>query len=494
MACVPHTTFTKQSYHGPAVSILDLPPEIQCNIFIFAHRDNSKTRAPRFPVEVILSHVCSAWRRTALKLPTLWTAFKFDSRLRVPDPAQKLEEYLSRSGTQLLELYFSFSSYDNCQLRDFALVETAILHTRRWHRFTLHSHWLYPALDLINRFDKLYVPKLEYFALSGLLATTGVSSRNVPIIDQLILTGAPRLYSVRMDTGILFRLNSLLPLLNITTLAIQGAARYGDSCRFRSDIFRSLLMIPNLTHLSIDSRICFDFTSIFSTANIPPLKMPSLRTLRISQDDFLLDILLYFDAPLLETLVLHKVYLGRVDTSRDIDEINTLVQLETFALLDCRYNYECSAPNQNTLKRVDRILHKIANCATHIIISSQCNRAFIQEGSTLLDFNRYEWPRLQRITLDLAWSYSLMHNIRMLERSPHLINFRVVEAVLEQWARHPDALTTLKKVCILDTMKVGDSMIEEPWPGSGGLFQENEDLQNKFIWNETFHAKGPTKR
>jgi len=98
--------------HEPTRSILHLPLEIQCEIFTHAHYDDSNNEASCLPVEVVLSHVCSKWRNIAINLPTLWTAFKFDTHFRVSDPVRKLEAYISRSGTQLLELYFSFSGSD----------------------------------------------------------------------------------------------------------------------------------------------------------------------------------------------------------------------------------------------------------------------------------------------------------------------------------------------------------------------------------------------
>jgi len=40
-------------------------------------------------------------------------------------------------------------------------------------------------------------------------------------------------------------------------------------------------------------------------------------------------------------------------------------------------------------------------------------------------------------------------------------------------------------------MRVGDLMMDEPWPAAGGLFQEDGNLATRFIWGETLRAKGP---
>ena len=119
------------------------------------------------PVEVILSHVCSQWRNIAINLPILWTAFKFESRRRALAPIDKLEEYLFRSKTQLIELYFDFfvSDFEEAN-KCFKLVEIAIPHACRWRRFTLFTDSLftdspYAPIEVMDDFQRLNTPNLE---------------------------------------------------------------------------------------------------------------------------------------------------------------------------------------------------------------------------------------------------------------------------------------------------------------------------------------------
>ena len=458
-------------------------------------------------MEVILSHVCSKWRNIVINLPTLWTAFKFDTHLRVSDPAKKLEEYLFRSGKQLLELYFSFSSSDygydhededeylpfDTELfaRDFAMVETVIAHAYRWHRFSLFADQFVPTLEFIDRFSELYVPNLEYLALclsNFDPATSNTEDRGD--LNPLILTGgAPRLYTIRIDTTSPF--HSLPPLSNITTLAIQSTPDE-EYFGFEFHIFHSILTIPTLTNLSIESFSCIEYDWRDDPVNTPRFKMPSLKTLRITQDSHVLGMLLFLDAPLLETLILHDVYLTSVTINQDIHKITTFVRLDTIALLDCQYMPVFGSLNQEDADRVDTILNTLACHATHLIISSQ-GSPFIERDSNLLDFNRYRWPRLQHITLDFSAFSDLMPYIRIFESSPQSITVRIVEPVFDQWARRPGGLTILEKVCRPETMKVGDPMINDPWPPPGGLFREGGYLENRFIWREIFRAKGPDR-
>jgi hypothetical protein len=86
-----------------------------------------------------------------------------------------------------------------------------------------------------------------------------------------------------------------------------------------------------------------------------------------------------------------------------------------------------------------------------------------------------------------------MSYIKFSERLPNWITVRVVEPVLDEWASQPDGLMRLDKGCKLESMKVGDSMMDEPWPAPGGLFQEDGNLEYRFIWGETLRARGPKK-
>jgi len=437
-------------------------------------------------MEVVLSHVCSEWRNIAINLPSLWTAFKFDSHRRGSwtDPTSKLEEYLCRSGTHLLELYFSFSvsnymedpedlDWDPNFYRDLALVKIAIAHACRWRRFTLFADESIPLFEFTN---EIYVPNLEYLALCILRDPLRQN------IDPLVFTGdAPKLYAVRIYPTTPLHLPP--PLSNITTLVIEGPD--DDGAHFQIENFYSILTIPTLTNLSIEACSCLD-PWIYDGEKF---QMPSLKTLRISQDSNILGMLSSIDAPLLETLALHNVDLSEVWVDQDIHSIPTFIRLDTIVLLDCRYQFR--RLGEEYANEVDMIFNTLVCHATHIIISSHGGPSFIENGSNILNFGQYGWPRLQRITLDLSassgpWSYT-----RILKRSPHSITVRVTKPLLDEWEIFSSGLTRLEKVCKLETMKVGDLMMDEPWPAPGELFEEDGILENRFIWGEALRAKGP---
>ena len=187
--------------------------------------------------------------------------------------------------------------------------------------------------------------------------------------------------------------------------------------------------------------------------------------------------------------MLHTVDLILIHIDQDIHEITTFIRLDTIALLGCRF-YSGDLDEEG-VDRVNMILNTLACYATHVIISNLGGPSFIETASKLLDFNRYRWPRLQRLTLDLS-TFAGPTSVGNFEHSPHSLTVRVVKSVLEHWREErSDGLTTLEKPRKLETMNVGDSMIDEPWPAPGGLFQEDGNLGNRFIWGETLRAKGP---
>jgi hypothetical protein len=476
--------------------ILDFPKEIQSEIFTFAHRDNSNDEALLLPVEIILSHVCSQWRNIAINLPILWTAFKFDSLRRASAPVDKLQEYLVRSKTQSLELYFDIFATDiQTANQRFKLVEIAIAQAwSRCRRFALFVDSVYVPTGVVDSLKRLDAPHLEYFAMC-LASIDDIDDQDIDdqgdVSPSVLIEGAPNLSVVRIDTTSHF--HSLPPLSNVTTLTIQDSEKQLYLYSFRA--FRSILMVPTLTNLSIESSMSLDTESFHGPLSfhgphaLPRIVMPSLRTLRIARDSGILGILWLLDAPLLETLVLHDLYLMSLYIGQGLHNITPFKKLDTFAVLDCRCNFTGNAYFES-FDTIDFILHELAHCATHVIISRPTTPSLIENGSNLLNFEKRKWPRLQCITLDLSTSSCLMPYVKNFERSPHSLTVRVVEPVLEHWKETQlDSLTRLEKVCELETMKAGDLMMNEYWPAPGGIFHEDGNL-GVVRWGESIRARG----
>jgi len=482
--------FNVKSGYKTTISILNLPLETQGEIFIHAHGDNSNDEALLLPVEVILSHVCSEWRNIAIHIPILWTAFKFDSRRRASAPIDKLEEYLLRSKTQLLELYFNYEEeeFDEDYVKLFVqLVEIGVVHAERWRRFTLFTDVILATFECIRCLEQINAPNLEYFAMC--LASIG---QDQDIEDQgdispsVLTEGAPKLSIVRIDASNHF--NSLPPLSNLTILTIQDSPEVLEYL-YSFHTFRSILMIPTLTNLSIESSMGLE-RLLNNPDTHSRIFMPSLKTFRITRDNQVLGILSLLDAPLLETLVLHDLDLISLYIGQDMRELTPFKKLDTIALLDCRFDFRGNT-YVGPLGVV--IIYELAHCATRVIISSPNPPPSTKNSSNLLNFERCKWPRLQCITLDLSTFSGLVSYVMSFEHSPHShsLTVRVVEPVLKHWREvQLDFLTRLEKICKLESMKAGDPMMDEYWPAPGGIFQEDGNLKTQFNWGETIRARG----
>ena len=454
------------------------PIEIQTEIFTVVHRDNPRNEALRLPEEVVLSHVCSQWRKISINLPTLWTAFKFDSNRSTSAPVEKLQEYLWRSGTQLLELYFNISASDYDGDPDnyegfiavLELVKNTTAYAHRWRRFTLFIDEHFEMDGIWDNIRNIHAPNLEYFAMSPIL------------VDQVFIGGAPKLSIFRLDAE--NYLHFLPPLSNISTLTIQQSP---EMSKFSFQFFRSILTIPTLTNLSIESAMNFGTVSIGNAETLLRVVTPALKTLRIMLGQEILGILSFLDAPFLETLVLRNLDLASVYIGQNMDQITSFQKLNTIALIDCRCELQDAEPDSI----VAMILNKLACCAINIVISTCYGFSSDIEQSTHLNFNRCTWPRLQCITLDLPTFSNPKSYERYLENSPRSIILRVVQPLLHHWeSRQPNDLRRLKNVHKLNTMMVGDLMMGNPWPVPGGKFQEDESYITD-IWGEILHARGP---
>ena len=250
-------------------------------------------------------------------------------------------------------------------------------------------------------------------------------------------------------------------------------------------------MIPTLTNLSIESSLIPHTLVWGNPATLPRVVMPSLKTLRITEECNTLIILRLLDAPLLETLVLHDLDLTWLYIGQDMNKITPFKKLNTFAILDFCYDprdEEIESVHLNFLGSVGIILYELACCATHVILSSPNAPSLIESGLNLLNFEKHKWPRLQCITLDLSTFSDLMVYAKSFEHSPHSLTVQVVESMLEHWREvQLDSLTRLEKVCELEAMKVGDLMMDEYWPAPGGIFHEDGGLDIR--WGEIIRAR-----
>ncbi|KAF8204125.1 hypothetical protein BJ912DRAFT_896076 [Pholiota molesta] len=174
-------------------------------------------------MEVVISHVCQQWRYVSLGVPALWTTFYYidDCRSNPREILQRLDAYLERSGTQLLDIWIDLrAGRRNLVDRNQSLITKTIVHINRWRSFHFFPHYV-PALLLtfLTQLKDLAAPNLETFCTSanyrrvefalGLPMTGG--SANTPSSSTIFKKGAPKLSVLSMDNSGFFV--NLLPLL-----------------------------------------------------------------------------------------------------------------------------------------------------------------------------------------------------------------------------------------------------------------------------------------
>ena len=104
------------------------------------------------------------------------------------------------------------------------------------------------GLQRLNGLQLLNAPNLQYFAMC--LASEIEVAYDKDISPSVLVKGAPKLSVIRIETTSHF--HSLPPLSNVTTLTIQESPWILEYL-YLFDTFHSILMIPTLTNLSIES-------------------------------------------------------------------------------------------------------------------------------------------------------------------------------------------------------------------------------------------------
>lgn len=277
---------------------------------IFEHATHSDKDIKR--TEVILSHVCRHWRAVALNTATLWTSMAIDMSKHI-SPATflitgtRILTYLARSKFLLIDVWLNIAgtqlSYHRIHLMD-ALVN----HVARWRRLTVLTNSESQTFLVSRMLGDRYTPNLE----SVTVRLDSPVTNNDPIsLDPLVFrNGAPMLSYLSLDVS--SSRIYLPPLQNVTTLLLSAAV-YQPPC-FTFKTFCTLLCLPLLEALSLHQDIC---GSPLDSDVLGNLSLPNLRHLRLDASPVITNLLMYFNAPNLESLVIKDVDLG---SSGDIGE------------------------------------------------------------------------------------------------------------------------------------------------------------------------------
>ncbi|KAF7308953.1 F-box domain-containing protein [Mycena kentingensis (nom. inval.)] len=333
---------------------LRVPPELLARIFQFAQRleappdaaDDSDSDEPsgNLPLEILVSHVSSYWRQTALGTALLWRNISISQT----GSLAKLHAYLARSGPQT-PLHFQVDLTQR-QLGDVCAQELATMREKldlvferreRWQRLTIRADQERAELPLVGRLYDCPAPALERLVLCvedidrDSLTQAQVRREET---QQILMQGTPQLKSLRLRglSTHFFRPS----LTTVTTLYIEQTR--GLLLGFER--FRELLQsAPQLAHLSVHDTIIddeeeewpFDVLSSIPTPQLTCLRLALLGTAQPLESGILLAV----QAPLLTSLVVKNPTLDGLAPFSLFPSANTkFPALRSLALVDFDYN------------------------------------------------------------------------------------------------------------------------------------------------------------
>jgi hypothetical protein len=244
------------------------------------------------PSILVASHVNRRWRDTALSSTSLWGNLKITSTQSL----RYLDMFLGRFGASPLDIRIrGGKSWDDVKSRIIPL-------TDRWRSFSGSSFSAIDVDRMVYSLRSLSVPQLEDLRIQSYDQFMRVTRG--PTTTMLVLNGgAPKLSSLYLvDVS----LHSCYP--SLTALKSLDLYMYRPGLALDLDDMRKVLTAsPSLTTLKIASAV---LGSVNGREDLPPISLPSLRSLELSFDinccpDRLICIFVALSAPKLESLVIN---------------------------------------------------------------------------------------------------------------------------------------------------------------------------------------------
>ena len=428
-----HTIIKAQAEYGAFYNetalVLKLPIEILCQIFEATQDASRSHRVSEHPfVEVIISHVCRGWRSVALSFPPLWSTFRHHGVCDQADRqlGHRLDVYLERSSSHLLDLYFYFWCSTTSRGPFKSILESTLPHVGRWRRFFLFSNHCDSMSDFTERLYRLETPNLEYLSLEPALLYPGTFLRDTP-----------KLCYLRMDTPCP---SQYFPLLfNITVLRIERHF-YSNSHLGSWNDFLEILALPSLSSLSIFGKH-FSKPESQRSSNII---MKNLKHLRYGEDILFGHFFPFLSAPGLETLVLCGLNLP----SLDLTDREPFYMLHSLTVIGCRDLFPKLAA---VTPSVTHLTLEYFRPADWII------ERFDKDGNNL-------WAKLKVLTgmiYENCIGFDFYLELARMVANPDLI-IRTCASAIKKWARDPSKIEQLQATCVLEEIPVGNQAI--PWP------------------------------
>ncbi|KAK0494893.1 hypothetical protein EDD18DRAFT_287756 [Armillaria luteobubalina] len=277
---------------GPCV-VNDLSDTLLLSIFI----GTSDSYGQSYPSVVRrISQVNRRWRKIATSSPQLWR--HIDAIVpNVYSQLSLINMHLIRAYPLTVDLRLALPNVES----EWALLLEPITYSAfRWRVLSVHvdSDFDWAQHTLVRHFRTSHFPNLEHFSV---IRYSDLSSCNCfepyNIGGDILIEGSSKLSSVRLQHSSIPHL--LPPPQTISTLHLEQFGEYP----MEYGTFRRLIMgLPSLANLSIYGNFVDGWTKAGD------LDLPSLRTLRLSNNEALSSLLLSIYAPNLESLELHGTW------------------------------------------------------------------------------------------------------------------------------------------------------------------------------------------
>lgn len=316
----------------PRASIHTIPPEILSNVFKLGRamrEDELEDEVDKdnvddiddmpMPFEILVTHVNSHFRKTALNTHSLWSSIHIWPRNSV----NKVAEYVERSGRHKLDVQIDLlhPGYD-AKIQQ--MISLVLPHSFRWRTLYYRSVDEVQGNSVLSHIADLSAPVLEELSLS--IDEMQMSGHADASQRPIFRGGAPRLSFVRLRGFVLY---SLLPPLSAVRILHLDQTK---SLALGYPMFRQILSaVAHLEHLSIYGDMVPD------SAWPSVIHFPRLTSLRICDvcGGAYASLLLGFDTPALTTLALKGVQEHDLERLWSAGNPPMLSKLERLTFCDC---------------------------------------------------------------------------------------------------------------------------------------------------------------
>ncbi|KAF8733433.1 hypothetical protein AX14_003867 [Amanita brunnescens Koide BX004] len=240
----------------PRASVHTMPPEILSNVFKMGKAmcedeledevdngdDDNMPSGDMLPFEILVTHVNSHFRKTALITHSLWSSI----HIGPGNSVNKVAEYMERSGRHKLDVQIDLlhPGYD-AKIQQ--MISLVVPHSFRWRTLYYRSVDAVQGNSVLSHIADLSAPVLEELSLSiDETQNSGHADAGNPSQRSILRGGAPHLFFVRLRG---FALYSFLPPLSaVRILHLDQTKGLALGC----PMFRQILSaVAHLEHLSI---------------------------------------------------------------------------------------------------------------------------------------------------------------------------------------------------------------------------------------------------